>query len=1216
MSQEQSVWVNKRYQLQEKIGTGGMGDVYKAKDRLTGATVALKQVTTPADELILNSHGENSNLYLALAQEFQMLASLRHPHIISVLDYGFNMDRRPFFTMSFVEHAINLFVASEQENTVGKAKLLISLLQALVYLHRHNIIHRDLKPDNVLVDMNGQVKVLDFGLSVNYDAAKGRAGTLAYMAPEVISKGAISLAGDLYSVGVIAYQLFARKLPFVSNNITNILYNTPRLPELEFPSKIATVIGRLLSKIPDDRYSDAYETIVAISEAIDLPVPVENITIRKSFLEAAIFIGRDEELNRLRTALDETFDGKGSAWLIGGESGVGKSRLIDELRSYALVKGALVLRGQGIEGGGLPFHLWRDPLRRLTLTTEINDFDAGVLKKIVSDIDMLLEHEISDVPELPEQQEQNRLLLTILELFKCQSQPVILLLEDLQWTEESLIVLKQLNALSIEQKLLIIGSYRHDEASNLPDRLSTMKHFILNRFNDDEIKKMSVSMIGQQGKNPKVLDLLKKETEGNAFFLVEIVRALGDEAGRLRDIGQKTLPEHVFAGGIDAILKRRLERVPQWGQNLLEFVAVAGRQLDKTILAHAETFPKQGLDTWLMTCSDAMVLEIKEDQWRFTHDKLRESVLSKLAVVKRQQLHRQVARIIQHVYADAITPYFSQLSNHYHQADEREKARYFAFLAGKDAAKRFSNVDAINLLNRALTLTSVGKHQQQYEILIERQAIYIRMSKVDDIQEGFETLTQLADKMDDYEKRAGLMFMRCRHKESEGNYDEGIELARQGIEFARLSQSIPLEAEGQQLLGTHYMRQGKYQEAGTELEKALTYAETADLKDVKVDALRTLGVIALEQGNLETAKETLQSALALAITENVWRKIAMLNSNLGIAYDLQGNYVESTKHYHHALDLYRKAGDRQGMLGVLINLSFPASLQHDYRGVWNYNEQALEIARDVKDKRGESLALQNIGGACTALGELTKALTYLTQAHHILEDAGNPYVKALNYHTLGMIYSVLGDFQTARTWQQKALALYTKLENKTEQIAQSTWIALLSYEEGDHLTAMTMIDQAFSLLKESDLKNSGTHYVYGLLLAHEEKIVEASQQFQNALQILDDEESYPIFAIKPLSGLARMQLQQQDTRTALANVHKVLALIEQYPPTTLDDIFRVYLNCHDVLSQTQDSKAQSVIETAHSLLQNWADNLSEPSLRFSFLRHPLHQEITHRYEKL
>jgi serine/threonine protein kinase len=143
--QQISGTIGGRYILERKLGEGGMGVVYQATDRLTQETVALKQVTIPAEQLEFTSRmsmGKSDNFRLALA-------SLRHPNIISVLDYGFDARRQPYLTMELLEDAPNLIEAGRKEQRPKQITLLVQVLQALAYLHRRGIIHRDLKPDNV-----------------------------------------------------------------------------------------------------------------------------------------------------------------------------------------------------------------------------------------------------------------------------------------------------------------------------------------------------------------------------------------------------------------------------------------------------------------------------------------------------------------------------------------------------------------------------------------------------------------------------------------------------------------------------------------------------------------------------------------------------------------------------------------------------------------------------------------------------------------------------------------------------------------------------------------------------------------------------------------------------------------------------------------------------------------------------------------------------------
>src|SRR5579871_3496818 len=151
-----------RYQVLDQIGAGGMGVVYRALDRLNGQVVALKQVTVDAHALHFSSYrNESQDIRLALVREFKTLASLRHPNIVSVMDYGFDSRHQPLFTMTFLKGAQTIIEGARHQPAEVQHSLLMQLLQALFYLHRRGIVHRDIKPGNVLV-VNGQVKVLDF----------------------------------------------------------------------------------------------------------------------------------------------------------------------------------------------------------------------------------------------------------------------------------------------------------------------------------------------------------------------------------------------------------------------------------------------------------------------------------------------------------------------------------------------------------------------------------------------------------------------------------------------------------------------------------------------------------------------------------------------------------------------------------------------------------------------------------------------------------------------------------------------------------------------------------------------------------------------------------------------------------------------------------------------------------------------------------------------
>ncbi len=700
--------LRQRYVLREELGRGGMGAVFRAYDRLTGEVVALKRLTTPIDSLDFSSRGEG-NSPLALANEFRLLASLRHPNIIAVRDYGFDAEGLPFYTMELLDAPQTILAVGAALPTAGKINLILQVLEALTYLHRRQILHRDIAPNNLLV-ADGRLRVLDFGLSTMRDQRVTLAGTLPYLAPELLSDGQPSEASDLYAVGVIAYELLTGVNPFKSDTVTrlleNILHVTPDLDALEVDYPTRHLIGRLLAKKPAERASDAAALIADYYTAVGAPLPPQESAVREGFLQAARFVGRESELAHLTDALERTMLGFGDLWLIGGESGVGKSRLVDELRTAALVRGVLVLRGQAISSGSALYQMWLAVLREVVLYSPPSDFEASVLKPFVPDLEALLERAVNDPPELEPEKAQERLISTVEALCSRLQMPTLLLLEDIHWAGRgSLALLARLSLWAKRAPLLIIGTYREEERPDLPEQFPSAQRLNLARLSPEQMAALTESIIGTNGKTPQVLDLLQRETEGNALFMIEVLRELAQLSGRLDRIGVVTLPERLFSGGVQSVLRRRLARLPETARSLLNLAAISGRQLDLALLRALHHQGADGLpfEAWLAVCADHAVLEIVNDQWCFAHDQLRETLLANLSAAERAALSRQVATQLETLYPN--DPRLSAaLAHHWANAGDLPKEAHYKALAGMQAVQIYAYGRAVPLLERALAL--------------------------------------------------------------------------------------------------------------------------------------------------------------------------------------------------------------------------------------------------------------------------------------------------------------------------------------------------------------------------------------------------------------------------------------------------------------------------------------------------------------------------------
>jgi tetratricopeptide (TPR) repeat protein len=1063
--------VGRRYVLQDELGRGGMGTVYRALDRLTGQVVALKRVTAPGERLLSASTGASSDLRLSLAQEFRTLASLRHPNIISVLDYGFDEERQPYFTMELLTESQNILDAGRDQPLARQVELLVQVLQALAYLHHQGIIHRDLKPDNVHV-VEGRVKVLDFGLAaarqVLEQGDERVVGTLAYMAPEMLLGGPVTEASDLYAVGLIGYELFAGRHPFnlkdTRSLVNDILTNVPDVTSLDIDPALQGALKRLLAKKPADRYASARQMIQEYARVTRREVDYETASIRESYLQAARFVGRAGELEQLSGALAQAVSGKGGAWLVGGESGVGKSRLLEELRTLALVEGATVLRSQAISEGGSPYYIWRPLLRWLVLITELSDDELSVLKTLIPDIETLVGRAIQDVPELAPPAAQERLLSVIETLFRRQQEPLVFILEDLHWAKESLDVIARLIPLVQTLPVLLIGSYRDDERADLPEQLPGMSVLKLERLKKDTIEELSVAILGGAGRQTQVISLLERETEGNVFFLVEVIRALAESAGQLDQIGRMTLPANVFAGGVRQIVQRRLNRLPQDARALVRVAAVIGRQLDLMLLQSVD--PSVNLEKWLTACAGAAVLDVQDDRWRFAHDKLREGVLAELSDEERQALHRQVAEAIERVYPRQPDQY-AILAHHWAQAKDVAKEAHFTALAGDHAMVAGAFAEAKSFYERALRalsqLPETDNARRQWVSLALKLAKVGAYAPDDNILLTLEKALSAAETLQDETLQARVVcstgafhYMRGQFGQAIGYFSRGMSLAEKlGLEELLV---LPYN-----ILGRAVSLSGDYPRATVMLARGIELAEKFNDLDLLSGSLMIQAATLFLQGRREEGMLLADRGLRLAEQMGHPSRISGGLVTIGWCRTFGGFFeaavddlmrgmrvAEESQNLHPVYNAHGCLGYIQLQYGdadtAAYHLNLSLQLADEYKVVM-YVPMYQGYLAEVDLMQGQTQAA------------LQRAEAALALAERVQQQASQAEI----LHVLGKIHSRAQDWDRAEQRFKQAL-------DSHQQGNRQTFVAMTLFDLSKHYLERGMTEQARATLDDARAK--------------------------------------------------------------------------------------------------------------------------------------------------
>lgn len=956
-----------RYRLIESIGSGGMGTVFRAEDRLAREIVALKRVNT---HLLLHAEEQwvDQDHRVLMTREFKTLAALRHPNIIAVRDYGFDTTGQPYFTMDLLENPQTIIQAGRDGDFQTRINYLVQTLQALAYLHRRGVIHRDLKPANLLV-VNNQVKLLDFGLSVARDADDADRnsiyGTLAYMAPELFEGDEATQVSDLYAVGVIAYELFAGSHPFalekVQNLIAEILHTEPDLGAMDVDFSLEAVVDRLLAKNPDDRFASASEAIQALRAALGMPIPLETKTARRYFLQLTRIVGRDRELMQLTRYLVRLKDREGGACLIGGESGVGKSRLLEEVRIQASVKGMLVLRGQAFSEAGGVYQIWQSVFRWIEM---VGDSNAPTLTALLPS-----GNGHTSRPLLSPDALRERLVLRIIETLQGMNQPVIMTFEDLQWAgSDSLSLLNVLCRRVGELPLLILATYRKDEAQSLPQYLPHMDILNIERLSAEGIAALSREILGDAGNRPKVIAYLQRQTEGNVYYLIETMRMLAEDVDQIEAIGEANLPTDQIVNGMQRVVERRLSQIPVSHRDLLYMAAAFGRWLDLNLLKALS--PDTDLETWLLTGMDATIIEVENNQWRFAHDQMRKGILSVIPSPARQALHHHLAMAIETLYPDSLE-HLHELAYHWRMASNPEREGVYAAKAAELSVRSGAYEEALKLVERAFMVLPEGSEHMAARLKYRRINAHAHL---------------------------GL-----------GNYPEAEDSFQKNLAESQQQQYVQGIADSLASLGEVFVALEHYDEAYTRFTESVGHFRSLGNMEAVARVLNHLGNISYELGYQTQAKTYYQESLDLSRRiGSGWGKagaspmVTSVQRVVADAPDTQADYQVRRDELLTALSTARRSGDKMQMADTMRLLG----------------EVEAELGKPVEARRLWKLtiasyrALNNIEKTVMTLHDLGQLALTQQEYADAFRDLQNAVTIALTDGMDALVWEVLLDIVT------------------------------------------------------------------------------------------------------------------------------------------------------------------------------------------------------------
>lgn len=924
--------VDGHYEILAHIGSGGLGTVYRARDVADGAVVAVKMLNISGDEA-----------QRRFLREFNILSRIRHPRVVRPLRWGV-YERNPYFAMDFIygRTLCELLTNTQDWQRLRTSQLLPLVSQigeGLEYIHRLGFVHQDLKPSNIMVseaDGNLEVTILDLGLArfrasqENLQVSSGTiTGTLEYMSPEQIRGRSVDQRSDLYSLGIILYEVLTGKPPFQGGSPHSVmlghLNESPRPPRAYISgitSEIQSAVMKLVEKEPTKRYNTVGRLLQDLPNGSARSSHIETRAVPTSIGPAAFLVpqfqGREGEMKSLREILRESREGNRHMVIVSGEAGIGKSHVLDEIRADARLHKMRVLSGNCHEGGVCAYGPFVEALLPLTAQQEVQVSDVGKAAKMVLK-EIQRPANVSQRDPYPTMEILSEFLGDL-----SRETPTLFCIEDLQWADE--LSLKFLDFMSREPNTApwVFGlTCRKEREGQLPARIEALVtgadahcvgHFPLEPLSLEETTNLAASILGEPTVPDDEARRIREETGGNPLFTVELVRGAIEGGFIVQDIaGFWTWPrssEWPMPAGITQAIESRLGRLRSDHRRALEYASIFRGPFSFDLISEVW----RGDELRLLEALEGLVrldllraMEDREGRYRFSHGLIQRTVYRGISEKKRELLHLEAGRALEPSFETEGAATLDDVAYHFSRSNDLEKAVRYVTTTGLSTLRMLDFTHAI----------------EQFESVLKRGAFSTDAPA--DIAVG---------------SIAHLDFL-CAYAEA--------------------------------LLGCE-----RYEDAGRQL-KMVVETESGEVTVRRANALRMLGVIHSHSGDYQESKSMWLEALQLYRNLHDDGNELMILGLLSNADLALGNDDEAVGYCHSAAEKCRESGTGVYEARALIFLAFAA----DIKRKTDKAKTLLDSALDLLDREGDRFYRHT---CLYLLGRIDLRLGYLDVAKDIFQE--------------------------------------------------------------------------------------------------------------------------------------------------------------------------------------------------------------------------------------
>ncbi|KAA3597873.1 MAG: hypothetical protein DWQ06_12295 [Calditrichaeota bacterium] len=1047
------------YKIIRKIASGTFGTVYKVQETTNSEFYALK---------LIHENYKSPKELKRIKRGFESAQIVSHPNCVKMIEWYEEKDQIGF-VMEFVDSVETQNLAySEKNNSLvetqnlaslqNKISKIIQIANGLEALHSTGIIHRDLKPANILETKDGQIKITDFDLvklddSSTLTASGAFLGTAKYSSPEQCQNSAkIDFRSDLYSLGVLFYQLVCGRVPFEGDSLAEIALGHIRTPLIspkqfvpDLPEVLNTVIAKLLKKNPKDRFQSAQE----VSKILDTFLKegkVENLETFGDFLLTPGFVGRGKEFSELSKIFSETTN-KLKTILISGEQGVGKTKLWKEFRLGLPKNSTLVFETKCRQNGNTFEPLQTILAKALEQIEKLSGKEQaekiGRFGKDLCKIFPQLEQKfffkhLLEIPALEGIESELRLFeafTNFLNNIQKEKQTLVFFFDDLQWIDElSLKFLGYLTRSLSNNSILVLGTIRKEQIENVLEEIDDSKILTLENFELEEVREFLTKMFGKADPvNTRFCEEILKRTGGNVLFVQELIfhlletKELNKSEGDW-DLGEESFTKLKLPKSIQSVVGERLNFLPKNLLKLLEVGALLGKFFTTKVVAEVLSLEENEVESKLANSTFEGILEKSESNiFEFVNDSFRESLSNSLKPNTKKSIHRKIAVYLEKRFNEFEI--LEELANHYFEAGVKKKTFNYCLKAGVSLKEVYDYAKAETFISNAITAIEARNISERINISNLKAECLEKLGDFEQAEKIYSHNLKLAfDSNSENEIIADIYFALGRINSELFNIENTQKYFKLSLNLYIKLRDFKFIILIHKELSRSFIYQNKFSEAQKYLDLALEVAESNKIYDEVISCYTYQCTILGSVGKFDEVLIYAKKINDFEEKQGSSRKDFTGLIFLGWVYKNLTNFVKASFYFEKAVKNLEKNSYSDTYLRALNGVSLCNFELGNFEKAIEFSLKTIRQAILIKDFRQVGNSYNDIALFYTTYGNFDEASKMLDKSIEVSRKINDEFQIANSFYLLGEIEFFKSNFLEAISNYEESVKIYSKIE--------------------------------------------------------------------------------------------------------------------------------------------------------------------------------------------